>query len=157
MKPSLRRAVAAATTLAVGVLGLAAAALTTAPAAQAASLVTVSSFGNNPGGLDMSVFVPDSLPAKPAIVVAVHYCQGSAQAMYNSLQFDELATRYGYIVIYPQANRPGSCFDVSSSEALKHGGASDPTSIVSMVRYVQQRYTDGHQPGVRRWASRRAG
>ena len=122
-------------------LGLAAAALTTAPAAQAASLVTVSSFGSNPGGLGMSVFVPDSRPAKPAVVVAVHYCTGSAQAMYNGSQFDELATRYGYIVIYPQANRSGSCFDVSSSEALKHGGASDPTSIVSMVRYVQQRYT----------------
>ena len=108
MKPSLRRTVAAATTLALGVVGLAAAALTTAPAAQAASLVTVSSFGSNPGGLGMSLFVPDSLPAKPAIVVAVHYCTGSAQAMFNGSQFDELATRYGYIVIYPQANRSGT-------------------------------------------------
>lgn len=141
MKPSLRRAVAAASTLALGVVGLAAAALTTAPAAQAASLVSVPSFGSNPGQLGMSLFVPDSLPAKPAVLVAVHYCTGTAQAMYDGAQFDELATRYGYIVIYPQANRSGSCFDVSSSEALTHGGASDPTSIVSMVRYVQQRYT----------------
>ena len=141
MKPSLRRTVAAATTLALGVVGLAAAALTTAPAAQAASLVSVSSFGSNPGQLGMSLFVPDSLPARPAVLVAVHYCTGTAQAMYDGAQFDELATRYGYIVIYPQANRSGSCFDVSSSEALLHGGASDPTSIVSMVRYVQQRYT----------------
>ncbi|WP_421743653.1 PHB depolymerase family esterase [Cellulomonas sp.] len=141
MKPSLRRAVAAASTLALGVLGLAAAALTTAPAAQAASLVSVPSFGSNPGQLGMSLFVPDSLPARPAVLVAVHYCTGTAQAMYDGAQFDELATRYGYIVIYPQANRSGSCFDVSSSEALTHGGASDPTSIVSMVRYVQQRYT----------------
>jgi poly(hydroxyalkanoate) depolymerase family esterase len=140
MKPSLRRAVAAATTLALGVLGLAAAALSTAPAAQAASLVSVPSFGSNPGGLGMSVFVPDQLPTRPAVLVAVHYCTGSAQAMYNGSQFDELATRYGYIVIYPQANRSGSCFDVSSAQALTHGGASDPTSIVSMVRYVQQRY-----------------
>jgi poly(hydroxyalkanoate) depolymerase family esterase len=141
MKPSLRRTLAAATTLAVGLLGLAAAALTTAPAAQAASLVTVSSFGNNPGGLNMSLFVPDSLPAKPAVLVVVHYCGGSAQAMYNGTQFDELASRYGYIVVYPQVNRPGGCFDVGSKQALTHGGASDPTSIVSMVRYVQQRYT----------------
>ncbi|MBO3083678.1 extracellular catalytic domain type 1 short-chain-length polyhydroxyalkanoate depolymerase [Cellulomonas fengjieae] len=140
MKPSLRRAVAAATTLALGVVGLAVAALTTAPAAQAASLVSVPSFGSNPGGLGMSIFVPDSLPARPAVLVAVHYCTGSAQAMYDGSQFDELATRYGYIVIYPQANRSGSCFDVSSSQALTHGGASDPASIVSMVRYVQQRY-----------------
>ena len=60
----------------------------------------------------MSLFVPDSLPARPAVLVAVHYCTGTAQAMYNGSQFDELATRYGYIVIYPQANRSGSCFDV---------------------------------------------
>ena len=141
MKPSLRRVVAAATTLALGVVGLAAAALTTAPAAQAASLVSVPSFGSNPGQLGMSLFVPDSLPAKPAVLVVVHWCTGSAQAIYDGGQFDELATRYGYIVIYPQANRSGSCFDVSSSEALVHGGASDPTSIVSMVRHVQQQYT----------------
>ena len=142
MKPSLRRAVAAATTLALGVVGLAAAALTTAPAAQAASLVTVSSFGSNPGGLGMSLFVPDSLPAAPR--------GGRRRALLHrhrrrpcttASQFDELATRYGYIVIYPQANRNGSCFDVSSAQALTHGGASDPASIVSMVRYVQQRYT----------------
>ena len=106
MKKSLRRSLAAATTLAVGVLGLAVASLTTAPAAQAASLVTVSSFANNPGGLNMSLFVPDSLPAKPAVLVVVHYCGGSAQAMYNGTQFDELASRYGYIVVYPQVNRP---------------------------------------------------
>lgn len=141
MTSSLRRVVAAATTLALGVVGLAAAALTTAPAAQAASLVSVPSFGSNPGQLGMSLFVPDSLPAKPAVLVVNHWCTGSAQAIYDGGQFDELATRYGYIVIYPQANRSGSCFDVSSSEALVHGGASDPTSIVSMVRYVQQRYT----------------
>ncbi|WP_315098028.1 PHB depolymerase family esterase [uncultured Cellulomonas sp.] len=140
MKPSVRRALAAATTLALGVVGLAAAALTTAPAAQAASLVTVSSFGSNPGGLGMSLFVPDSLPAKPAVLVVVHWCTGSAQAIYDGGQFDELATRYGYIVVYPQANRSGSCFDVSSAQALTHGGASDPASIVSMVQHVQQRY-----------------
>ncbi|NUU18232.1 PHB depolymerase family esterase [Cellulomonas humilata] len=140
MKPSLRRAVAAATTLALGVVGLAVAALTTAPAAQAASLVNVASFGSNPGQLGMSLFVPDSLPAKPAVLVVVHYCTGTAQAMYDGAQFDELATRYGYIVIYPQANRSGSCFDVSSAQALTHGGASDPASIVSMVQHVQQRY-----------------
>ena len=61
--------------------------------------------------------------------------------MYNGTQFDELASRYGYIVVYPQVNRPGGCFDVGSKQALIHGGSSDPTSIVSMVQYVQQRYT----------------
>lgn len=112
----------------------------TAPAAQAASLVEVTGFGTNPGGLRMFQFVPDRLPANPAVLVVVHYCTGSAQAMYNGQQFDELATQYGYIVVYPSTNRPGNCFDVSSREAMVRDGGSDPQSIAQMVRYTQQRY-----------------
>ncbi|NKY39942.1 extracellular catalytic domain type 1 short-chain-length polyhydroxyalkanoate depolymerase [Cellulomonas septica] len=137
----LRRSLAVLAALCAALVGLLATTLTSAAPARAASLQEVTSFGSNPGGLRMFLFVPDTLPARPAVLVVNHYCTGSAQAMYSGSHFDELATRYGYIVVYPSTNRSGSCFDVSSSEALKHGGASDPTSIVSMVRYVQQRWT----------------
>ncbi len=122
-------------------LGLLVAATVVAAPAQAASLVQVTSFGANPGQLGMYLYVPDNVPARAPVLVVSHYCTGSAQAMFNGSQFDELANRYGYIVVYPQANRPGQCFDVSSSQALTHGGASDPTSIANMVAYVQQRYS----------------
>ncbi|MBF9131148.1 esterase, partial [Plantactinospora sp. S1510] len=36
--------------------------------ASAASLVEVSNFGNNPGGMRMHIYVPDNRPANPAIV-----------------------------------------------------------------------------------------
>lgn len=137
----LRRSLAVLAALSAALVGLLAAMLTSAAPARAASLQEVTGFGSNPGGLRMFLFVPDNLPPRPGVLVVNHYCTGSAQAMYSGAQFDELATRYGYIVVYPSTNRPGSCFDVSSSEALRHGGASDPTSIVSMVHHVQQRWT----------------
>ncbi|WP_066582445.1 extracellular catalytic domain type 1 short-chain-length polyhydroxyalkanoate depolymerase [Cellulomonas timonensis] len=135
------RVAAAAAAFALSLLGVTAAAISTAPPAQAASLVEVTNFGANPSGLQMHLFVPDNLPARPGVLVAVHYCTGSGPAFYNGSQFDELATRYGYIVIYPSATRSGNCFDVSSPEALRRDGGSDPVGIRSMLQYVQQRYT----------------
>jgi acetylxylan esterase len=113
--------------------------LPAAPAA-AATLQEITGFGANPTNLRMHLYVPDRLPANPALLVAVHYCTGSGPAFYSGTSFASLADRYGYIVIYPSATRSGSCFDVSSPGALRHDGNSDPVGIVSMVRYVQDRY-----------------
>ena len=110
-----------------------------APAA-AATLQEITGFGTNPTNLRMHLYVPDRLPANPALLVAVHYCTGSGPAFYSGTSFASLADRYGYIVIYPSATRSGNCFDVSSPGALRHDGNSDPVGIVSMVRYVQDRY-----------------
>nr|WP_157408738.1 PHB depolymerase family esterase [Actinoplanes sp. N902-109] len=124
----------------VGAFALVAGVLVAAPPASAASLVEVTSFGTNPTGLRMHIYVPDNRPAKPALLVAVHYCTGSGPAFYSGTQFASLADRYGFIVVYPSATRSGSCFDVSSPGALRHDGTSDPVGIVSMVRYAQQQY-----------------
>lgn len=113
----------------------------TAPPAQAASLVEVTGFGTNPSGLRMHLFVPDRLAARPGVLVVNHYCTGTGPAMYSGAQFDELASQHGFVVVYPTADRPGNCFDVSSTAAMRRDGGSDPQGIVQMVRYVQQRYT----------------
>ncbi|MEV4757127.1 PHB depolymerase family esterase [Micromonospora sp. NPDC049559] len=110
------------------------------PPASAATLTEVTNFGTNPSNLRMHLYVPDRLAARPAILVAVHYCTGSGPAFYSGTQFASLADRYGYIVIYPSATRSGQCFDVYTQQALRRDGGSDPVSIMSMVRYVQQRY-----------------
>ncbi|KJK44475.1 esterase [Lentzea aerocolonigenes] len=114
-----------------------------APPASAASLVEVTNFGNNPGGMRMHVYVPDARPAQPAIVVAMHGCGGSGPGFYSGSEFASLANRYGFIVIYPSAQQQagfGKCFDTWSDAAKRRGGGSDPVSIVSMVTYAQQRY-----------------
>jgi poly(hydroxyalkanoate) depolymerase family esterase len=113
------------------------------PQASAASLVEVTNFGSNPGGMRMHVYVPDSHPAAPAIVVAMHGCGGSGPGFYASSEFASLADRYGFIVIYPSAEQQagfGNCFDTWSDAAKHRGGGSDPVSIVSMVTYVEQHY-----------------
>ncbi len=107
---------------------------------RAATLVEVTNFGTNPSGLRMHLYVPDSVAARPAVLVAVHYCTGTGPGFYSGTEFASLADRYGFIVIYPSATRSGSCYDVSSPQTLRHDGGSDSQGIVSMVRYVLQNY-----------------
>ena len=108
--------------------------------ASAASLVEISGFGQNPTNLRMHVYAPDVLASPPPILVAVHYCTGTGPAFFNGTEFRTLADRYGFIVIYPSATRSGQCFDVSSPQALRRNGGSDPVGIMSMVTYVIQSY-----------------
>ncbi|HEX3787197.1 MAG TPA: PHB depolymerase family esterase [Pseudonocardiaceae bacterium] len=119
-------------------LAAAVAAVLSAPAASAASLVQVTNFGYNPTNLGMYLYVPNNVAANPAIVVAVHQCTASGPGFYSGTQFASLADQYGFIVIYPSATRSGSCFDVSTAQALTHNGSSDPAGIVSMVDHVEQ-------------------
>jgi poly(hydroxyalkanoate) depolymerase family esterase len=127
----------------VSTLLIAIAGLVLPPAASAASLVEVTNFGNNPGGMRMHVYVPDTHPANPAIVVAMHGCGGSGPGFFSGSEFASLADRYGFIVIYPSAQQQagfGKCFDTWSDAAKRRGGGSDPVSIVSMVTYAEQHY-----------------
>lgn len=118
----------------------------TIPAVQpafAASLVEVPNFGSNPGGMRMHIYVPDSRPANPAIVVAMHGCGGSGPGFYSGSEFASLANQYGFIVIYPSAMQEagfGRCFDTWSDAAKRRDGGSDPVSIMSMVAYAVLQY-----------------
>ncbi|MFF4505891.1 PHB depolymerase family esterase [Streptomyces sp. NPDC001401] len=125
---------------------LAAVTLTAPPAAArtavpTATLTEVTDFGANPSNLQMYLYVPDSVTAHPAVVVAVHYCTGSGPAMYNGTEWAQLADTYGFVVIYPSVTRASKCFDVSSPQALKRGGGSDPVGIKSMIDWVTRTYS----------------
>lgn len=107
--------------------------------AYAAQLTQIDDFGNNPGNLGMYVYVPDSVAPNPAIVVGIHWCNGSATDAYNAWKYDELAEQYGYILILPNVTRDYKCFDVSSPASLS-GTGGDSVSIKSMVDYVLATY-----------------
>ncbi len=95
----------AAAALLVMAIGLAA-------PAHAAALTRVTNFGSNPTNLNMYVYVPDRVAAKPALLVLVHYCGGSASSVFgwNGKDYATAADRYGYIMVLPAAGiRPGSC------------------------------------------------
>lgn len=137
-------------TLLAALLPLLAALLVAAPAAgarteaadavPAATLTEVTDFGANPSNLRMYVYVPENLAAKPAIVVAVHWCTGSGPDMYNGTEYDTLADRYGFLVLYPSVTRSSKCFDVSSPQALRRDAGSDPVGIRSMVDWATRTY-----------------
>jgi poly(hydroxyalkanoate) depolymerase family esterase len=139
----IRRNLLLAAAASLAVAGIAIPVSVSTPAS-AASLTEVTSFGTNPGGMRMHVYVPDARPANPAIVVAMHGCGGSGPGFYSGSEFAAQADRHGFIVIYPSAQQEagfGKCFDTWSDAAKRRGGGSDPVSIVSMVTYVQQRYS----------------
>ncbi|MGW3605813.1 extracellular catalytic domain type 1 short-chain-length polyhydroxyalkanoate depolymerase [Micromonospora sp. NPDC005161] len=122
------------------VVTLAAAALTFAAPASAATLTQVTGFGTNPTNLQMHLYVPDRVATRPAVLLALRYCTGSGPAYHSGTQYASLADRYGFIVIYPSVTRSSLCWDVSSPQALRRGGGSDPVGLMSMVDYVRQRY-----------------
>ena len=130
------------------VLSLLAAVLFCAPTASArteavpaATLTEVTGFGANPSNLQMYLYVPADVAPHPAVVVAVHYCTGSGPAMYNGTEWARLADAHGFVVIYPSVTRASKCFDVSSPQALKRGGGSDPVGIKSMIDWTVGTYS----------------
>jgi acetylxylan esterase len=113
-----------------------------APPAQAltSGLVQVTNFGSNPSGLQMYVYVPTTAKANAPILLALHQCTGSGPGFFSGTAFASLADQDGFIVIYPSVTRSGSCWDVSSSQALTRNGGSDPVGLRSMITYAEQHY-----------------
>ncbi|BEL04585.1 hypothetical protein Q0Z83_027760 [Actinoplanes sichuanensis] len=126
----------------VSALALVAGSLWLALPAAAASLTQVTGFGANPTNLRMFTYVPDRLAARPALLVLVHYCTGTAAAVAggNGRDYITAADRYGYVVVLPEATRTEKCFDVSSPQALRRDGGGDSTGIMSMVAWARARY-----------------
>ena len=94
----------------------------------------------------MYIYVPHILLPQPPIIVAIHYCAGSALDYYNGTPYARLAEEYGFIVIYPSSPHSGSCWDVSSSKSLIRDGGGDSNAIANMVNYTLAEYNaDPHK------------
>ncbi|KAJ6262566.1 hypothetical protein Dda_3377 [Drechslerella dactyloides] len=98
-------------------------------------------WGNNPTNIEFWIYVPTTLKTRPAVVVAAHYCGGSASAFFSGSQWANLADQYGYIVIYPSVTRSSKCWDVASTASLTHNGGSDSLAIVTMVKWTLNKYS----------------
>ncbi|KAJ3130529.1 hypothetical protein HK098_000094 [Nowakowskiella sp. JEL0407] len=105
-----------------------------------ASLVQISNFGSNPTNIKAYEYVPSSIKSPKSLLVAVHFCTGSASAMFNNYDFDSFADKYGYYMMYPETTRSGSCWDVATSKALTRNGGSDPQGIISATNYMISKY-----------------
>lgn len=109
---------------------------------QAASLQQLNvTLANNPTNVGFYIYVPDEVSPSPPILVNPHWCHGDAPAAYAGSTFANLASEYGFIVIYPDSpNLVDKCWDVSSPQTLTHDGGGDSTGIVSMVNWTLQRF-----------------
>jgi acetylxylan esterase len=110
--------------------------------AQAASLQQVTSgwASGVPGYVSMYIYVPDQLAPSPPIVVASHFCGGSANAMFNNASsIVTVANQRGFIMIFPQTTN--NCWDVGSPQSLTHDGGGDTQAIAEMVKYTITKYS----------------
>ncbi|KAF9691971.1 hypothetical protein EKO04_010174 [Ascochyta lentis] len=121
-------------------LSLAAAATLGKRAPTPGTLSQVTSFGTAPTSAGFYIYVPKKLAASPGIIVAVHYCTGTAQAYYTGSPYATLAEQYGFIVIYPSSPHDGTCWDVSSKQTLSREGGGDSNTIANMVKWTLTQY-----------------
>lgn len=101
----------------------------------------VTSFGANPGALDMYEYVPPGTAPGAPLVVFMHGCTQPATDAAKT-GWNELADEYGFVVVYPQqrsANNPVTCFNWAGEygdPANLVRGQGENASIKSMVDYM---------------------
>ncbi|KAJ6592915.1 esterase PHB depolymerase-domain-containing protein, partial [Mycena capillaripes] len=104
------------------------------------TLQQVTEFGTNPTNVGMFVYKPTNITANPAVVVAIHDCDGTAETYFSTTTYAQLADTYGFIVIYPSSSNADTCWDVTSPATLSHDGGGDSQGIASMVDYAISTY-----------------
>lgn len=124
------------------VLVTAALVLTAAPRARAASLQQVSNWGGPglPTDVTMYVYVPDRVASNPPVLTLIHYCGGTAAAVFGQAQGGGVvsaADQYGFIMVVPSSGR---CWDVESNKAWTRSGGGDSDAIKQMVTYAIGKY-----------------
>ncbi|MEU3949662.1 PHB depolymerase family esterase [Streptomyces sp. NPDC029526] len=129
--------------VAVVALALAASLAGPAPTAQAAvGLTQVTGFGSNPGRLNMYVYRPDSLPADPPVVFALHGCSQSAQLYADNSGLPEIADRHGFLVVFAEttsANNLSKCFNFFEPGDNRRG-QGEAASIRQMASHAVSAY-----------------
>ncbi|KAK7551697.1 acetylxylan esterase A [Phyllosticta citricarpa] len=104
-------------------------------------LQEIKDYGPNPAGVSMFVYVPPGVRQNPAVLVAIHWCQGSAQGYADGTPYQSLAQeKKNFIIVYPSSPHQGGCWDVSSPQTLRHEGGGDSTSIANQIKYATQKY-----------------
>jgi acetylxylan esterase len=104
------------------------------------TLQQVTAFTSGPTTAGMYMYVPTTKLASAPIIVAIHWCGGSANDYFADTAYATYADTYGYIVIYPDSPSSDNCWDVASLASLTHNGGGDSLTIVNMVKYVIANY-----------------
>jgi poly(hydroxyalkanoate) depolymerase family esterase len=107
-----------------------------------AALTEVTGFGSNPGNLRMFEYVPAGLPSGAPLVVAMHGCTQSAAVYSVQTEWNELADRFGFAVVYPEqrsANNGALCFSWFQLADTTRG-QGEVLSVAQMVGNMKSRH-----------------
>jgi poly(hydroxyalkanoate) depolymerase family esterase len=106
------------------------------------ALTPVSSFGSNPGSLNMYYYIPSGVSQSAALVVALHGCTQTALNYSDQSGWNKLANRHKFIVVYPEqvtANNSSKCFNwFDATDQSRDQG--EALSIKQMVDYMKSHY-----------------
>ncbi|HEY2743388.1 MAG TPA: PHB depolymerase family esterase [Polyangia bacterium] len=121
------------------------------PARAQSTLVQVTSFGSNPGGLRMWKYVPAGMPQNAPLVLALHACTQQA-ADYVKAGWNTLADQYKFYVLYPEqtsTNNALTCFNWAGNNTNLITGDNDPANLTramgeneSMKQMIDQMKAD---------------
>jgi len=104
---------------------------------------TVSSFGTNPGNLNMYSYMPSGISGSAPLVVVMHGCTQNAITVATQSGWNTLADRHKFYVVYPEqnsANNSSTCFNWFLSGDINRS-QGEAGSIKQMVDYMKTHYT----------------
>ena len=108
-----------------------------------AQLTPISSFGSNPGNLNMYVHIPGSMPTNAPLVLVLHGCTQSASSYASESDWNSLADEYGFYVIYAEqksSNNSSQCFNWFETGDINRG-YGEAASLKNMTDYMKNNYS----------------
>ena len=99
------------------------------------ALEQVTSFGSNPGNIEMFKYVPTSEPENAPLMVVLHGCTQTPETYNNLTGWETLAERYGFYMMLPKtttANQAKGCFNWYEPGDFERG-KGEALSIENMI------------------------
>ncbi|HEY5958081.1 MAG TPA: PHB depolymerase family esterase [Polyangiaceae bacterium] len=113
-----------------------------AASSHAASLAKVTNWNGGksfPSDVSMNIYVPDKVVTNPPVLTLIHYCGGSASAVFGqAATVIKVVDQMGVIVVVP--DNGARCWDVQTTKGLTRDGGGDSHAIAQMVRYALTTY-----------------
>ena len=107
-------------------------------------MIKVSDFGENLGNLNLYVHSDNKTKIENApLVVVLHGCSQSAHKVAEQSGWNDLADKYGFIVIYPEqkrSNNMSNCFNWFSKKDIDPN-SGESSSILEMISYTKKNYS----------------
>lgn len=102
-------------------------------------LQSVNDFGSNPGKLAMYYYEPENASYGMPLLVVLHGCSQDAAAIAELSEWNKLADRYGFYVLYPEQktrNNATKCFNWFK-EDTQEKDSGENKSIRNMISHLQ--------------------